>query len=54
MAYYSEISQVKNGGRGVNRTVEQILLESPLVQTYQTAQCHPEEFSAQSSHCQAH
>ncbi|KAI5980763.1 hypothetical protein EDD15DRAFT_2381285 [Pisolithus albus] len=31
-------TKVKYGGKGVNRTVERILLESPLVQTYRMAQ----------------
>lgn len=29
---------MKNGGKGPNRTVDRILLESPLVQAYQNAQ----------------
>ncbi|KIK76594.1 hypothetical protein PAXRUDRAFT_169399, partial [Paxillus rubicundulus Ve08.2h10] len=29
---------IKNGGKGSNRTVDQILLESPLVQAYRNAQ----------------
>ena len=30
--------QAKNGGKGPNRTVEQIILESPLVQVYRNIQ----------------
>ncbi|KAG1882358.1 hypothetical protein F4604DRAFT_1540569, partial [Suillus subluteus] len=31
-------TKAKNSGKGPNRTVERILLESPLVQAYQNAQ----------------
>ncbi|KAG6380521.1 hypothetical protein JVT61DRAFT_8685 [Boletus reticuloceps] len=38
ITYIDYVVQVKNGGTGPNRTVERILLESPLVQAYRNAQ----------------